>query len=233
VSDSDKTAFRRQAVAIGAVLACAAVTIELIRWVTSGEVMPKKVVPDVVTLRVLPPPPPPPPPEQPPEPKMVEQPKMREPEVKPDKPIERPKDAPPKPLNTDAPPAPLALDAKGEGPADAFGLAGRPGGGDFLGGGGGGGTRYGWYASMVQQQIQDTLHKNDKLRTARYRVAVRLWLSRAGTPSRVELVGSTGQSALDDQIKDALLAMPKLAEAPPQDMPEPIVLRIDARNAQG
>ncbi len=187
----------------------------------SGESGPKKHVMEVVTLKLVEPPPPPPPPpppvQKPPEPqKMLEQPKD-------EKPLDKPKEA-------DKPPEPLALDAKGGPGSNSFGLGGRPGGDSLIGGnGGGGGSRFGWYASIIQKQIQDALQKDDKLRNGRYRVSLAVWLSASGKPDRVKLISTTGNRDIDDHIQQALAEMPALPQAPPHDMPQPVNLRIDAK----
>jgi hypothetical protein len=183
---------------------------------------PRRVV-DTVQLKLIPPPPPPPPPpkvEKPPEPpQAIEQPKVRE-----DKPVEKPKE------RDEPPPQPLALDAKGGAGGDAFGLAGRPGGADYIGGGStSGGSRFGGYANLIQSQIQDALKKDERLRNGRYRISLSVWLSAAGKPERVALISTTGDQDIDERIQQALLAMPPMRDAPPRDLPQPVRLRIDAR----
>ena len=113
-----------------------------------------------------------------------------------DKPVETPKDEPPKDAkNDEPPPGPLALDAEGQGPGDGFDLGGKPGGKGFLGGGGGGGgSRWGWYAGMVQSQIESALRANQKTRNAVMRVQVRLWSDGTGRVNRVQLVVVDRQS---------------------------------------
>lgn len=154
---------------------------------------------------------------------MVEQPKLKEPEFM--KPLEN---QPPNPApKTEAPPGPPALDAAGQGAGDAFGLEGRPGGGDFLGGGGGGGgSRFGWYVTMLQQHAQDALRRQPKLLGARYQVSVELWLNGEGAPERVELLTSSGKPDVDRLLKENLRAMAKLSEPPPAGMQQPIVMRV-------
>ena len=120
-----------------------------------------------------------------------------------------------------------ALDAKGEGPGDAFGLAGKPGGSDYLGGAGNGaGSAFGWYATIVQQRVQDTVGKQRKLREARFQAKVMLWFAADGRTERAELVRSTGKADIDRLLTDVLGAMPRLSEAPPKGMPQPVVLRV-------
>jgi outer membrane biosynthesis protein TonB len=150
-----------------------------------------------------------------------------------DKPIEKPKEAPPRDSKDEPPPGPLALAAKGEGPGDLFGLGGNPGGRGLLGGngGGGGGSRWGWYASIVQSQIEAALRANQKTRHAVMQFQVRLWSDASGRVSRVQLVSSTGNSELDAAVRDEVLSGLTLREPPPKDMPMPIITRVTARKS--
>jgi periplasmic protein TonB len=182
----------------------------------------------IVNIVPPPPPPPPPPPQQMPEQKMIEQPKMAEQEFKEDKPLEKPKDEPIRDAKNDEPPGPLSLDAKPTGPGDLFNLGGKPGGNPF-GGGGGGGSRWGWYASIVQAQIEAALRANPKTRNAVMQVQLRLWADATGRISRIQLVSSTGDAELDSAIRDNVFAGLTLREPPPKDMPMPIVTRVTAR----
>jgi outer membrane biosynthesis protein TonB len=161
---------------------------------------------------------------------MIEQPKLTEREIKEEKPIEKPKDAPPKDSKDDAPPpGPLALDAKADGPPDNFNLGSNPGGRGLLGGGGGGGSRWGWYASIVQQQIEAALRANPKTRFAVMQMQLRLWADASGRIVRVQLGSSTGNLEVDAAIRDEVLARIVLREPPPRDMPMPMVTRVSAR----
>jgi len=191
----------------------------------NGSDGPKKRVPEIIALKIVPPPPPPPPKEEPPPPppKMVEQ-KIEPPEPTPDN---QPKqDAPP-------PDAPLALDATGAGAGDAFGLGAKPGGTPLtLGGGGGGGggaaVNYGRYASLMQDQIGRRLRSDDKLNIAKFRATIRVWLTAVGKVDRVQVLRTTGDTQLDAQIEQVIGSMPGMPEAPPKEMPQPIVVRIGA-----
>ncbi len=196
---------------------------------TRGDGQPVKKVAEVLTVKLQPlppPPPPPPPPKTVEQPKMVEQTPVRMPEPKPEKPMDKPKADPPK---ADAPPpGPLALDAKGEGPGDAFNLGGRPGGNGLLGGDGGG-SRWGWYAVIVQTQIEDAMRRNKKTRNAQARVELRLWSDAQGRIERVQLAGSSSDGEVDQAIEHEVLEGMTLRQPPPKDMPMPIVVRFTAR----
>jgi outer membrane biosynthesis protein TonB len=193
-----------------------------------NDMPPPRQVREITIVNITPPPPPPPLPQQQPEQKMVEQPKMAQPEIKEDKPVEKPKDEPAKDAKNDEPPGPLALDAKAVGPGDLFNLAGKPGGNPY-GGGGGGGSRFGWYASLVQTQIRNALDANSRTRKAVLQVQIRLWADGTGRVTRVQLVSSTGDAELDTIIRDQVLAGLTLREPPPKDMPMPINTRVTER----
>ncbi|MFA5952444.1 MAG: TonB C-terminal domain-containing protein [Hyphomicrobium sp.] len=204
----------------------------LVLWFRSGDsAAPPIRVQEITIIPVIPPPPPPPAPpppaEQPvQEEKMVEQTPVTEPEIEEEKPVEEPKDEPP--AEADAPPlGPLGLDAEGEGPGDSFNLAGRPGGSPF-GAGGGGGSRWGWYASRVQSEIEQALRRNEATRSAVVQVQLQIWADSSGVVNRVRIVSSSGDAAIDDAIRRILESGLSLG-APPQDMPMPIVTRISAR----
>ena len=201
----------------------ALVVLLVMRLMTKTEVK-RKAVPDVVQLRLIAPPPPPPPP---PPPKPIEQPKLKQEVQRAETPLEKPAD--PRPASP-SPPGPPALDAKGAGPADGFGLGGKPGGSDFGGGGGGGGggTKFGLYAGIVQSHVQNTLQRKKSLQNTRYRLGAQIWLTPDGGAERVELIGSTGDAELDKTLRDTLLKMPRVPQAPPQDLPQPVVLQVSS-----
>ena len=212
---------------VGAVTAVVAV-VGLVVFAGGSDMPPPRKIPQVTMVAIQPPPPPPPPPTPIEQPKMVEQQKMVEPEFKPEQP--RPKDEPP-PKSPDAPPpGPLGLDAADDGPGDSFNLAGRPGGNGLLGGGGGGGgSRWGWYAYLVQQQVEDALRSHRRTRNAKTRVEIKLWADASGRVTRVQMTPSTGDAEVDEAIRNEVLAGLQLKEPPPKDMPMPIVARLTAR----
>jgi hypothetical protein len=190
---------------------------------------PPRLVRELTIVNIVPPPPPPPPPPQTmPEQKMIEQPKMAEPEFKEEKPVDKPKDEPAKDARNDEPPGPLSLDAKAVGPGDLFNLGSKVAGNPY-GGGGGGGSRWGWYASIVQAQIEAALRANSRTRNATMQVQIRLWADGSGRVNRIQLVSSTGDAELDAAIRNDVFGSIVLREPPPKDMPMPMVTRVTAR----
>jgi protein TonB len=179
---------------------------------------PVKVERKIQNITLLAPPPPPPPVEKPPEPE-VQQEKVEIPEP------EVPQDLPDQP--SDEPPAQdLGLDAEGGAGSDSFGLVGRKGGRGLLGGAGSPEARF---AGQVQKEIQQALYRDDSLRQQAYSIVLKVWVAFDGTIQRTDLDGSTGFRNVDDRIASAIADLPKLADAPPPDMPMPIRLRITAR----
>ena len=198
--------------------------------VMSGSDMPApKQVRELTVVNIVPPPPPPPPPEQ----KMIEQPKVTE-ETKmieqplDEKPQEKPADEPVKDAKSEEPPGPLSLDAKATGPGDLFNLGSKVGGSPY-GGRGGGGSKFGWYASIVQTQIEAAIRANDKTKNAVMQLQFRIWADNTGRINRVELVNSSGSAEVDAAIRNDVIGRLTLREPPPNDMPMPINVRATGR----
>ena len=165
----------------------------------------------------------PPPPkieEKPPEPEKPEE-KPPEEEVKLDQP-EAPQDAKDEP----PPGQDLALDADGGAGTDGFGLGAKKGGRELTSIGG---SRFGGYLGSLQQNIRDALSQNDKVRKAGdYKITVKLWIARNGSVDRIELLDSTGSNDVDAAMKRVLSGITLLKD-PPEDMPQPVKIRISAR----
>ena len=179
----------------------------------------------VTTVKLLPdtPPPPPPPPKEPPK----EQPKEQPKEIK----VEPPKQQEPQQPPAEA----LKMEgAAGDGPSPfaAGSVTNDYKGGEPMKIGGGTNIRqFSWYTGMLKTQIEDALAKNKKLSSGDYKVVVKVWVSSNGHIERYELSGTSGKQETDELIRAALGEMPPLAEGPPQDMPQPVKLRISARSS--
>ncbi len=172
---------------------------------------PKQVIQQVRLIRPPPPPetaPPPPPPEE-----KVDD--IKEPERTPDTPSDQP------PAGTL-----LGLDSEGVAGGDGFGLAARRGGRDLLASGG---DRFAWYAGMLKQDLLTLLGENRDIRARAYSINVRLWLDGKGAVTRVALASSTGDRTLDHQLSSLLASMDRVAEAPPDGLPQPVQIRIVSR----
>jgi len=196
-----------------------------------------------VTL-VKPPPPPPKIKEKPPEPEIEKEEIVKaedmkqqivemepEPLAGPDKPDEASDD------DTKATDDQLGVDADGSGGADGFGLRAKKGGRSILSGGGGGGSgngsgRFGWYTSMVQKTISDTvrdfLEKNGGIPEGELKALVRVELDDNGRIINYKLLRSSGNQRMDSAILKAL-ASTGFDEIPPFDMPRALRFRVSSR----
>ncbi|TXT25458.1 MAG: TonB-dependent receptor [Gallionellaceae bacterium] len=182
----------------------------------SGHAPQKKPVVNIRILPDAPPPPPPPPPR--------EQPKEQPKEMKVEPP--KPQEAQPAPAEA------LKMEgAAGDGasPFAAGAVTNEYQGGETRIGGRDSAYRFAFYTDQIKALIEDALAKDKQLANGQYRVVIRIWLKPDGSTEKVELGGSSGDPATDELIKAALTTMPSLSARPPEDMPQPVKLRITAK----
>ncbi len=211
-------ASRRWRILAGLLLLAAgiAVTLYLLQGLGRSGPVQQKQVSKITILPDTPPPPPPPPPpakEQPRENKEIKAPQ-------------------PKPVEAPQAPQPLKMEgAAGEGSSPfAAGTVSS----DYIGGkvgGGGGGMQFAFFSSALQRHIQQELARNRALKLGDYRVLVNVWIDAQGVMRRVELDESTGNPDTDRAIREALSQLPPLRTAVPENLPQPIRLRITNRMA--
>lgn len=169
--------------------------------------------PKIQTISLVKPPPPKPPEEKPPEPEKIEKPKE---EVKIDQPQPTPEAPPP-------PPGGIP-----DGPAGGMATDLAAGSGVGIGGGGVGDERRNWYSRMISRQLEDELKRAKRLQGKDYRVVAQIWFSPAGTVSRVQFDKSTGDSELDETLRQEILQV-SLQDPLPGDIPQPVRLRVVSR----
>ena len=192
----------------------------MVKSLMAGGDVHKKAVTTIKLLPDTPPPPPPPPPKEPPK-------ELKE--VKEVKEVQQPK-----PEQT--PPAEVLKmeGAAGDGPSPfaAGAVNNEYKGGDVGTKIGGGPSKYqfAYYTGMIKSQIEQALAKDKTLASGSYKLVVKVWVASSGHIERFEVVGSSGDSAIDGLIKKTVSEMPPLSEAPPSDMPQPVKLRVTARS---
>jgi protein TonB len=172
----------------------------------------------------------PPPPRdlpKPPEPeKLEEQPKLEEVKLE---------EAPPAPeqAQSDGPPPgdQLGLDAEGGAGGDAFGLAARKGGRDIttIGSAGGGGDRQAWYARQIARHFEEGLRRAKGLNGNTYNVQLNVWFDDTGRVRQVRLARGSGDGELDRLIQEEVHNLPPLREPLPDDLPQPVRVRVTSR----
>lgn len=97
--------------------------------------------------------------------------------------------------------------------------------------GGKGLAAYAWYTDQIKAHVEEALAGQKDLVKVQYRLNVRIWLARDGRVERAELQGSSGDASIDKLIRKALAGVGSIAEAPPEDMPQPVKLRITSKNS--
>jgi protein TonB len=202
-------------VAGGAVLLVMAIaaTVYMLKDLDGGGKAQKK---QVTKISVLPdtPPPPPPPKEEPKQPKETREVKIEQP-----KPVEMPQEAQQLKMEGQA--------GEGGGPFAAGAVSS-----DYIGGkvgSGLGGAQFAFFYNALQRHVQTELTRNRKLKLSDYRVLVNVWLSEAGEVRRAELAGSTGNAELDQLLRGALTELGPLRTAIPENLPQPVRLRVTNR----
>jgi len=203
----------RIALWLGLILSLAAVGL-ILKNLLTGNTVGKKAPTTVKIMPDTPPPPPPPPPK--------EQPKEQPKEVKVEQP--KPQEAPQPPAET------LKMEgAAGDGPSpfQAGTVTNEYKGGTTIGGK----DQFGWFTGLLRGQIENALARDKEVAKGDYRLVIKVWIARSGKIERIELEGSTGNTQTDGLIRTALNSLSSLSEPPPENMPQPVKLRITSRSA--
>lgn len=185
----------------------------------------RREAPKVPTIIPLPPPPPPPP-EKPKEPEPQVEEKVVEPEPTPEPEEVKPEEeAPPSPVDDLA--NPMQMDGDAQSGNDAFNIGAGKGGG--MAGAGGGRLGNGTYSQFLAFTFQRLLRENPDLRSLAFSLQADVWLSAVGEITRVELVKSSGNPQVDEQVISALRTAPHLSERPPASLTLPVRLSLQGR----
>lgn len=184
-----------------------------------------------------PPPPPPKPPEKPPEVQPKQEVKLDQP-----KPQEVPKQA-------DEPPpqAKLGVDAAASGEGDNFGLGSNVGGRDLVASAGGTGTgtgtigststgttnriQYTFYRDVMVRHLTEILAKIPELKDQDSSIPVAIWVGKTGRIEKIDVAGANLSAERVETLRSALLNGPTLRQLPPDNMPQPLRLRIKVQDA--
>jgi hypothetical protein len=89
---------------------------------------------------------------------------------------------------------------------------------------------YEMYAATVRYAIQTAIRNSADLREKRYRAGVNVWVSPSGMIQHSEILESTGDRTLDIAINQIVLSVAAL-ESPPNNLPQPVHVRILAGGA--
>lgn len=190
----------------------------------------KREAPQIATIIPLPPPPPPPPePEEPPPEEPPPEEEVAEPEPEPEPtPAEEPEpeeEAPPSPADDLA--DPMQMDADAQAGTDAFNIGAGKGSG--MSGSGGGRAGNATYSQYLAYALQKILREDERTRNLTFRLHANIWLTASGQVQRVELVRSSGDAEIDQQVIAALRAVPSLDERPPASVSMPVRASLTGR----
>lgn len=92
--------------------------------------------------------------------------------------------------------------------------------------------RYPEYSAALQVAVTRILCQLHETRPGGYRVAARLWVGRTGEVTRVNLLGTTGESDRDATLA-GLFSRVVLSEPPPEQLPQPTTVVVLPRHDAG
>jgi protein TonB len=207
----------------------------LVKGILSDDTLHRKETFTQISI-LKPPPPPPPVKEKPPEPeiKQVQKEEVFTPEQEQDKPAGD---------NDDTPAGDnLGVDAEGTAGGDAFGLVGKKGGRSLIAGGEGNGgngmgrlsllTKYAFYTQVVEAEIRKKvlkqLDENGGGPKGNLQTVVRISLDPKGTVVNFKIVGSSGNTRMDDAVNQTI-GNTVISEPPPDGMPRTMTIKISYR----
>ena len=217
-------------VLIGAFIVLAAGGVYLVKAVLSEDAPRRKDTTATVTL--LKPPPPPLIREKPPELEPVKEIKKEEiidPSVQNDAQSSKNDSQDDTPAGSD-----LGVDAEGSAGSDGFGLVGKKGGRSILAGGGGFGkgsllAKFSGYTQIVtmelRKKVMKRLDEEGGIPRGKLQAVVRVSVDGDGKIRDYRIVGSSGNSKMDDAIIQSLRSF-RVSEAPPEGMPKTMDIRI-------
>jgi TonB family protein len=129
----------------------------------------------------------------------------------------------------------LGLDADGTAGSDGFGLKAKKGARSIIGGTYSESSllkKYAWYTRIVQEELRKKvngyLEENGGIPDGDLNAIVQITLDDNGNILDFGIVTSSGDANMDEAVKSSL-EMAQISEAPPQDMPKTIKLKISAR----
>ncbi|WP_129779344.1 TonB C-terminal domain-containing protein [Peristeroidobacter soli] len=169
---------------------------------------PQRQVAQVVKI-VRPPEDQPPPPPPPPEEKIEEPLEQQEPD-------QAPEEA--------APAESLGVDAEGSAGGDGFGLAARKGGRDLVGTGT---APFRWYTDLVAKSLEGCFSEDEAVRRGSYKVDVKVQVDKDGTMHVLDLVGSSGNTAIDTAIRNRKGC--NIGQGRPVEVPALATVRVTSR----
>lgn len=189
------------------------------RALLSEDEAKKKRAVQMVTLVKLPPPP------------KIEEKPHPEPEVRKKEEIMEPKQEKidPQQAKDDKPASKnLGLDAEGGPGSDGFGLVGNKGGRGLIGGGSLLG-QYGWYANLIQDEInrkvRKILEEQGGMPKGKLQATVKIILNDGGRIVNYQISSPSGNPRLDEALKTALGQI-HISQQPPDGMPRSSTMNI-------
>jgi protein TonB len=130
----------------------------------------------------------------------------------------------------------LGLEGDAEAGFDAFGLRAKRGGRDIMLDVEPRGRPFNAgavtaFASRLAAELESDLRRVPELRAANYEIRLRVWVDGEGRVSRCDLLGTTGQRAVDARLSEVMERTDVCVGPPPAEFPNPVILMVRSRGA--
>jgi protein TonB len=116
------------------------------------------------------------------------------------------------------------VDAEGSAGGDGFGLAARKGGRDLVGTGT---APFRWYTDLVAKSLEGCFSEDEAVRRGSYKVDVKVQVDKDGTMHVLDLVGSSGNTAIDTAIRNRKGC--NIGQSRPVEVPALATVRVTSR----
>ena len=92
--------------------------------------------------------------------------------------------------------------------------------------------RYAWYMALIQEELRKKIKKqldeSGGIPGGKLEAIVRIIMDEAGDIVDFSIVGSSGNRAMDEAVREAL-ASARIQETPPEGMPRAMKIRISSQ----
>jgi TonB family protein len=93
-------------------------------------------------------------------------------------------------------------------------------------------TKYGWYTSKIQEEIKVKVKKqltqDGGIPKGKLQALVKIVLDAKGRIIKYELVGTSGNSKMDEALR-VILAQIRISEPPPEGMPTGMTIKVTSQ----
>lgn len=123
----------------------------------------------------------------------------------------------------------LGLDSAADAGGDSFGLRAKRGGRSLVDlANSGQGNPYAGYLNAITSGLKTVFDRHAALKSSYYTIDFYLWITHQGYVQRFEIIKSSANTSINRELEQLLLSADVFFSAPPEDLEQPIALRLIA-----